>query len=151
LMATGPHTVLGYHTAAALFGFGVASSDAIHIVVPDGEPFPQRRGIVVHRSVVPVGDPVIALGLPCTPAARWAVDLARSLPRLDALPVLDAALASGTCEAEDLTAEVKFHDGLRGVRSVRELVRLADGGSACRQESQLRLILADAGITDFEA
>ncbi len=145
-----PSTVIGFYTAAALLGFGVLPSHKVHVVVPAGTPFPQRSGIVAHQSVIPVGVPVEVLGVPCTPPARCAVDLARAHRRIDALPVLDAALHTGGCDVDALLAEVKAHDGLRGIRQVRDLVPLADGRPQCRQESQLRLILHDGGLQNFE-
>jgi very-short-patch-repair endonuclease len=144
-----PGTVLGYHTAAALLGFGVTVSDPVHVVVGTQVAIPQRRGIVVHQSVVPVGEPTMVLGLPCAPAARCAVDLARVLSRCDALPVLDAALFARACDIDDLLGELKFHDGLRGVCQARELVPLADPRPQCRQESQLRLVLHDGGLPGY--
>ena len=143
-----PGTVLGYHTAAALLGFGVLASRSVHVVVGPEMAVPQRRGITVHQSVLAI-EPAEALGLPCTPAARCAVDLARVLGRTDALPVLDAALHARACDLDDLLGEVKLHDGLRGVRQVRELVPLADPRAQCRQESQLRLVLHDGGLPGF--
>ena len=143
-----PGTVLGYHTAAALLGFGITPSSTVHVIVGSEMAVPQRRGITVHQSVLPV-EPAEALGLPCTPAARCAVDLARSLRRVDALPVLDAVLFAQACDLDDLLGEVKLHDGLRGVRQVRELVPLADPRPQCRKESQLRLVLHDGGLPGF--
>ncbi|MFC5925216.1 hypothetical protein [Micromonospora vulcania] len=144
-----PHSVLGFHTAAQLHGFGVAPTESIHLLTQAGGPFPQRRGVTAHQTVLPIGPPVRIVGLPCASAARVAVDLARSLPRFDALPVLDAALFAGAVTPEDLLIEVGRHDGLRGVRQARELVAVADGRAECRQESQLRLLLTDAGIRDY--
>ncbi|MEJ3742248.1 DUF559 domain-containing protein [Actinomycetes bacterium KLBMP 9797] len=146
LLAAPPHAVLGCHTAAQLYGFGVTPTDTVHLLIPAGAAFPQRSGITVHRVVLPIGEPVEVFGLPCAPPERCAVDLARLLPRLDALPALDAALFSEACPHEALLAEVARHDGLRGIRQARELVPLADARAECRQESQMRLVLHDAGI-----
>jgi len=150
LAVAAPQAVVGFQTAAELLGFGVLPSGEIHLVVPAGAPVPQRRGIRAHQSVVPVGEPVSVRGIPCTPAARCAIDLARTVARLDALPILDAALRSGACDADHLGTELAAHDGLRGIRQVRPLVELADPRPRCRQESQLRLILHDGGIRGFE-
>ncbi|MET8123772.1 hypothetical protein [Micromonospora sp. NPDC005189] len=144
-----PDAVLGFHTAAQLHGFGVVPSDNIHLLTLAGSPFPQRRGITSHQTVLRAGPPVFILSLPCACASRVAVDLARTLPRLDALPVLDAALFAGAVTQEELLVEVGRHDGLRGVRQARELVAIADGRAECRQETHLRLLLVDAGIKDF--
>jgi very-short-patch-repair endonuclease len=149
LMVAPPGAVLGFHTAAALLGFGVVEDTNIHIVVPAGYGTPQRGGITAHQSVVPVGEPAQVLGLPCTPPARCAIDLARTLPPHDALPVLDAALQAGDCETDTLLGELKEHDSLKGIRQARDLVPLADARPECRQESQLRLIIHDGGLRGF--
>jgi very-short-patch-repair endonuclease len=149
LLVSPPNSVIGYHTAAQLMGFGIIRSSTVHIVVPAGGRFPQRRGITVHQSVVPIEEPETVLGVSCTSATRCALDLARGLRRLDALPVLDAAVATGRCDLEGLLAELKRHDGLRGVYQARSLVPLADPRPQCRQESQLRLILYDGGLRCF--
>ncbi|MFF5215712.1 endonuclease domain-containing protein [Micromonospora sp. NPDC000442] len=132
-------------TAARRYGFGVLRDDLVHVHLPATVPKPRLPGLVVHRSVLPV-QPVLVNGLPCVPAARCAVDLARTVRRLDALPVLDCALRSGLVTPDDLMAEVCKHRALRGVRQARELVPLADGRSECRQESQLRLVLLDGRL-----
>ena len=145
-----PGAVVGFHTAAALLGFGVVPATNVHIVVPAGGLFPNRRGIRVHQSVVPIGEPVMRLGIACTPAPRTAIDLARSTQRPLALSVLDAALANGACDREALVREVARHMALPGVRQTRALVALADPRAQCSQESHLRLIVHDAGLHEFE-
>lgn len=138
--------MVGFHTAAMLYGFGVVPSDSVHLLIPAGMTFPQRSGITAHQVGLPPGDPVTVLGLPCAAPARCAVDLARACSRVEALSVLDAALFSRACQAEQLAAEVVRHSGLRGVRQARELVPIANGGAECRQESHLRLVLHEGGV-----
>lgn len=75
-----------------------------------------------------------------------AVDLARTLPRLDVLPVLDAALAAGACTPDSLADELARHVGMPGVRQARALVPLARTGADSPQESRLRLHCHDAGL-----
>lgn len=136
---------IGFHTAAALYGFGVVPSPDFHVVVPRGMSLPQLRGVATHEAVLAF-DPVDVLGLPCVPANRCAVDLARTVRRIDALPVLDAALFAQVCSEDELRSEVARHGRLRGVRQARELIALADARPACRQESQVRLLLHDARL-----
>lgn len=149
LALSSPVAVVGFHTAAALMGFGVVTSDDVHLVVPAGGPFPQRANIRVHQSVVPVAACLVR-GVPCTSPVRTAIDLARALPRPEALAVLDAALAYEVCTHSELAAEVTRHQRLKGYRRALELVPLADGRSQCSQETHLRLILRDAKLTSFE-
>lgn len=136
---------VGFQTAAALHGFGVLRSRTLHVVVPRGIAVPQIRGISAHEAVLPF-EPGELLGLPCLPAARTAVDLARVVRRLDALPILDAALRVEACSQDALLTEVAQHDRLRGVRQARELVPFADPRPECRQESQIRLVLRDGRV-----
>jgi hypothetical protein len=146
LVAAPPLAVVGFHTAASLYGFGVVPTSDVHLAVPAGTPFPQRGGIVAHQVALAIGEPVDVLGVPCVPPARAAVDLARLLPRPDAIAVLDAALYCGACTLDSLLAELARHDHLRGVCRARQVVPLADGRAECRQESQLRLVLHDGGV-----
>ncbi|HEX5595781.1 MAG TPA: type IV toxin-antitoxin system AbiEi family antitoxin domain-containing protein [Micromonosporaceae bacterium] len=140
------NAVLGFHSAAALHGFGVLTTPAIHVIIPAGTAVPRIRGVVAHEAVLPVDGPVELAGVPCAPAARCAIDLARRVRRMDALPLLDAALRSGACRPEELRQEVVRHRGLRGVCQARSLVPMADPRAECRQESQLRLVLIDGGL-----
>lgn len=137
--------MLAMQTAASRHGFGVLREGAVHVQLPPGIAKPRLPGLVVHHSVLPVR-PVTVGGLPCVPAAQCAVDLARSVRRMDALPVLDAALRSNAVTSGDLLAELPLHRALRGVRQARDLVPRADGRAECRQESQLRLLLVDGGL-----
>lgn len=142
--------VVAFHTGARLHGFGDVPQDALHVIVPAGSVVPKITGVVVHEAVLPVGNPVMLAGVPTAPAARCAVDLARTMRRIDALPVLDRALRSGACLPADLLQEVTRHGGLRGVCQARQLVPLADARAECRQESQLRLVLVDGGLPEPE-
>jgi len=146
LLVAPSYAVVGYHTAAALFGFGIVSSPEIHLVVPMGGLVLHRSGILAHESHLLVDKPIEVLGVPCTPAARCAIDLARALRRADALSIVDAALAAKACTPDDLAEEVDRHRRLRGVRQARDVVAIADPRAQCRQESHLRLILHDGGI-----
>jgi len=139
-------TVLARHSAAERLGFGVLRAEGVHVVLPPGVARPRLPGVVVHEAVLPLPEPVLVRGIPCAPPSRCAIDLARTVRRLDALPVLDAVLRTGLVGTEDLLAEVTRHRGLKGVRQARELVSLADGRAGCRQESQLRLVLVDGGL-----
>lgn len=145
LLCLPSEAMLSRHTAARLHGFGVLPEGAVHVQLPPEVPRPRLPGVVVHHSAVPV-EPVLVRGLPCAPAPRCAVDLARTVRRLDALPVLDAVLRAGVVSRDGLVEEVLSHGGLPGVRQARSLVPLADGRAECRQESQLRLVLIDGGL-----
>ncbi|SDZ36426.1 hypothetical protein SAMN05444365_11192 [Micromonospora pattaloongensis] len=141
-----PQALLGRQSAARRLGFGVLRPAGIHVVLPPEVARPRIPGVVVHHEVLPVTAPVLVRGVPCVPPAHCAIDLARTVRRADALPVLDAVLRAGLCDMDELLAEVARHQALRGVRQARELVPLADARAECRQESQLRLVLIDGKL-----
>lgn len=62
---------------------------------------PRIRGVIAHEAVLPVVERVYVDGLPVTSAARCAIDLARRVRRLDAMPLLDAVLRVKACSRED--------------------------------------------------
>lgn len=135
------------HTAAALHGFGVLDDPVTHVAVEPGSPCLHRAGLWPHQLLLGPCDVVrLWCGAPATCADRTAADLARTLPRLDVLPVLDAALAAGACTPDSLADELARHVGMPGVRQARELVPLARAGADSPQESRLRLHCHDAGL-----
>ena len=143
--------MFAFHTAAALQGFGIVASPKIHVTVPAGSPVPQLHGVSAHQHILPIAGHKEVEGLPCVPTVRCAVDLARTVDRMDALAILDAVLRLGKhdldlLDEDALSAEVALHDGRRGIRQVRELVGIADGRAECRQESHLRLIMRDGRL-----
>lgn len=135
------------HTAAELHGFGVLADPVTHVVVLGGGACLRRGPLWPHQPVLAARDLVqLRCGTSTTGPDRTAVDLARTLPRLDALPILDAALDAGVCTPESLTAETERHVGLPGVRRARTLISLARCGAESPQESRLRLRCHDAGL-----
>lgn len=135
------------NTAAELHGFGVLDDTVTHVAVRPGLACLHRPGLWPHQLAL---GPDSLVGLRCgrlaTSPARTAVDLARILPRLDVLPILDSALASGACTPASLAAELDLAHRLPGVTQARELVPLADARAESPQESRLRLHCHDAGL-----
>lgn len=135
-------------TAAELHGFGVLDEPVTHVTVGTDLPCRRRDGLYPHQlALAPCDLTRLRCGALLTGADRTAVDLARVLPRLDVLPVLDAALIAGVCTSGSLAAEVVRHVGLPGVRQARELIPLAvAAGPDSPQESRMRLRCHDAGL-----
>jgi hypothetical protein len=118
-----------------------------HVAVRPRDPCVRRAELWPHQLALSAEDLVtLRCGALATSANRTAVDLARTLPRIDVLPVLDAALAAGVCTPVSLAAELEKHSRLRGVLQARELVPLADPAPDSPQESRLRLRCHDAGL-----
>jgi hypothetical protein len=85
-------------------------------------------------------------GLPVTTRVRTAFDLGRHLDRPEALARLDALMWNQTFDTSAVLTLAQRYPRARGVRQLRELLSLVDGGAASPRESHLRLSLHDAGF-----
>ncbi|HEY5855042.1 MAG TPA: type IV toxin-antitoxin system AbiEi family antitoxin domain-containing protein [Aldersonia sp.] len=132
-----------HQTAAALHGFAILDDPRIHVLA--SAPRQSRAGLVVHRDHLSAADVVSVRGTPATNAARTAVDMARTLDRLDAIATLDAALRCGVPHP-DLFTELTRHARKPGHRQAAELIPLADRRAESPMESRTRLRCLDAGL-----
>ncbi|MGH3674815.1 MAG: hypothetical protein ACRDU5_03580 [Mycobacterium sp.] len=85
-------------------------------------------------------------GLAVTTPARTAYDLGRRLPRSEAIARLDALMYATPFASEDVLLLAKRHRGARGLRRLRTVLPLVDGGAASPRESWLRTLFVDAGL-----
>ena len=139
----GQPTVACLGTAAKLYGFDTEGTSAIHILDPGLRVRP-IRGLMVHQRL---GAPLRRVGGRLATSPAWtAVEVARQLRRPRALATLDAALHSGLCTPADLEAAADEQRGRRGIVTVRELLRLADGRAESAMESEARLVMTDYGV-----
>ncbi len=136
------------HTAAELHGFAIFDAAATHVIADPGHP--RRFGLIVHSTGLTAKDVCRYTGVPATTAERTAVELARTLPRLDGLAALDAALRAGVVSSRSLNMELARHSHQRGVVVARELVALADGRAESPMESRSRLRCIDGGLPSPE-
>jgi hypothetical protein len=115
-----------------------------HLTVPADFVGRHRRGLRLHRSVVPMNIAWLNQ-LPVTPPERTAIDLARTLPREEGLVVLDGLVAAGL-DPSLLTKEVAKFAEFEHVVKARELVGLTRSGVDAPPETRLRLAMLDAGL-----
>lgn len=131
------------NTAAQLHGFDTEPDQRIHVLDP-GVRMRPVAGLVVHQRV---GAPLIRVRGRLATAPAWtAVEVARTLRRPRVLAVLDAALRSGTCNREEISAAIHEQAGRRGIVKVRELIAYADGRAESPMESEARLVFIDGGL-----
>lgn len=131
-------------TAAALYGFDTEGDAALHVINPPHHQLRSADGLVVHRRE---GAPLtIVDGRPLTAPAWTAVEVARGLRRPRALATLDAALRGRTCNRTELWRAAREQAGRRGIVAVRDLIPLADALAVSPMESEVRLIILDAGL-----
>jgi hypothetical protein len=104
------------------------------------------RGLVARDETLGDDEITHALGLPVTTSARTAYDLGRHLPRGPALERMDALMRATPFSNEDVLLLAKRHAGARGIRRLRAVLPLVDGGPTSPKETWLRLLLIDAGF-----
>ncbi|GAB2669542.1 hypothetical protein [Nocardia goodfellowii] len=131
-----------YNTAAELHGFSVLDDPATHVL---GVQKSRAGRLIVHGDRVEPAQLELVRGVLTTRSARTAIDIARSVARMDALATLDAALRQGISRAA-LVDELTSHRHRCGVRQAAELIELADGRAESPMESRTRLRCIDAGL-----
>lgn len=130
-------------TAAALYGFDVENSTAIHVLDP-GIRMRPTKGLMVHQRL---GAPLKSVAGRLATAPGWtAVEVARTLGSPRALATLDAALRSTWCGHADLENAVREQCGRRGIVAVRGLLEYADARAESAMESEARLVMIDYGL-----
>jgi hypothetical protein len=103
-------------------------------------------GLVAREATVADDEITRVAGLPVTTLARTAYDLGRHLPRGQALARLDALMRATPFSSEDVLLLAKRHAGARGIRRLKAVLPLVDGGAASPKETWLRLQLIDGGL-----
>lgn len=138
--------VVGLGTAARLHGVaGVPRCGAVDLVV-DRDVRPGGRPLHCHQLALGSGDVVDLGGTPVTGVVRTLSDLVPRLPRLDALAVLDSAVATAAADRAGLARAAAASAGRPGCRAVADLWALADARAESPLESRVRLRCVDAGM-----
>src|SRR6202453_1994448 len=139
----GRHAVACMGTAAVLHGFDTENTTAIHVLDP-GVRLRPTVGLMVHQRT---GARLQRVADRLATAPAWtAVEVARQLRRPRALATLDAALRSMRCDRGDLERAIAEQRGRRGIVAVRELLPFADPRAESPMESEVRLVIIDAGL-----
>lgn len=100
---------------------------------------------VVHHRNLPADQRAEHRGIPVTSKVRTAVDCALTMRPVEALVVLDGALADGVTR-EDLLGDLASRKDRRGTRPARRLLEIADPGAESHWESWVRYVLVRAGL-----
>ncbi len=103
-------------------------------------------GILIHRDELFDDELQLARGIPLTTPARTAFDLGRRPGRTVALTRVDALANATGVRPQAIEGLIERHAGTRGLRQLREVVELMDGGAESPQETRTRLVLVDAGL-----
>lgn len=126
---------------------GLPRTPPIEVVTRHPADRPQHSLVRAHvaRDLRPA-DLMLLDGLQVTTPLRTAADLARHLPRSDALVAVDAFLNKGLVLRDDLSRSLIRWKKRSGVRQAYEILELADPLSQSGGESRTRLRIIDAGL-----
>jgi hypothetical protein len=133
---------------------GVAASALHHVSwVDPNEPIEllgvkcrPQPGLVPRLERVADDEVAHASGLPVTTRVRTAYDVGRHQNRLQALARLDALMWTQRFSIDEVRELADRYPRARGIRQLRELLPMVDGGAASPRESHIRLWLIDAGM-----
>jgi len=104
------------------------------------------EGILIHRDELFDGERQLVRGISLTTPARTAFDLGRRRGRTVALVRVDALANATGLRLPAIESLIARHAGARGLRQLREVAALMDGGAESPQETRTRLVLVDAGL-----
>jgi hypothetical protein len=141
---SGRDGIVAGRAAAALHGANWVPANApIELIARrDRSPY----GIVVRNERVDPDEVMEVEGLLVTTPARTAADLARHLPRDEAVRHLDALAIATDIRAADALALLERHPRARGIRRAPIALGLYDSGGQSPKETWLRLLYVDAGF-----
>jgi hypothetical protein len=136
--------VLAGLAAAALHGSNwIDDDEPIELIWRNPHP---PAGVITRNQQLDGDEITHVARLPVTTPARTAYDLARHLPRAEAVARLDALTRATPFSVEDVLLLAKRYPGARGLRRLRAALSLVDGGSASPKETWVRLLLIDAKL-----
>ena len=147
----GRAAVVSYQSAALLHGLSLLDSppiDTVMLTLPTAKSWnrPAAAGVVFHCADLPPGHVTRLYNLPVTTAARTVVDLARTLPFVDAVVVADSALHAEKTAKPELRQILDSCVSWPGVRQARRVVSFADERAGSALESAARVVFDESGL-----
>ncbi|MGV0740496.1 hypothetical protein ABQF35_29475 [Mycobacterium syngnathidarum] len=141
---SGRRAVIAGVAASALHGAAYVDADIpIELIWRNGRP---PRGLVVRNETLADDEIKHVVGLPVTTTARTVFDLARHLPRDEAVARIDALAWTRQVTIDDVTPLIERYPRARGIRALKVALPLVDAGADSPRETWLRLQLTDAGM-----
>lgn len=136
--------ILVGHSAAALLGskWIPAGLPAEVSHARGGRP----KGISLRQNAFRNDELCVVRGMRCTTAARTAFDLGRRLLPEQAVIRIDALLNATVTPVSAVEEIAVRYPGARGIRRLREVLDLVDGGAESPQETRLRLLLVKTAL-----
>ncbi len=136
--------VISGAAAAALHGARWIPDDVpIDLICGNNHP---PRGIAVRRYALLEGETLLLDGMTVTTPARTAFDIGRREAARPAVVRLDALARATGIKADVVLRVARSHPRSPGLRRLEAALARVDPGAESPRESQLRLLLVDAGL-----
>jgi hypothetical protein len=136
--------VITGRAAAALHGARWVSEGApIELLWNSYDP---PRGIICRDERFTCDEVIELDDMAVASIQRTGFDLGRHLPRRTAVAYLDALARATGLRAEHIQPMIETYKGARGMKRLRAALNLMDPGSQSPRETQLRLLVIDAGF-----
>lgn len=149
-VGSGLHTdeAISHISAAALHGIDVwdVPLHRVHVSRPPSRSGRVTAGLHAHTTHWDDGEITQVLGVPVTSIARTVVDLARTLPRDEAVAVGDAALRLDPGAASQIARVLEASRCRYGLVSASSVLQLLDGRSDSIGESLSRIRMREYGL-----
>jgi hypothetical protein len=143
LWSGGDATLTGLSAAAILGTKWVDVDEPAELCRPNRHAPP---GIVVRSYDLGTRETLVRNGVRITTPERTAFDIGRSLSVSRSIPILDALSNATSFKIADVVSLAVARPGSRGIRRLRSVLSLVDGGAESPQESRVRLLLVAAGL-----
>ncbi len=142
-LTSGRSGVITGVAASALHGADwVDDTEPIEVVILQHR---RQPGLLIRMERIADDEITVIDGIPVATPVRTAFDLGRRQRRPNALARLDALMRKSPFGRDEVAMLAERYGPVRGVRQLRELLPLIDGGAASPKESWLRLLLVDNG------
>ena len=103
-------------------------------------------GVVIRSYDLDAREVSVRNGIRITTPERTAFDIGRSMSVNLSIPILDALSHATSFKVADVVSLAAARPGSRGIRRLRSVLKLVDGGAESLQESRVRLLLVAAGL-----
>lgn len=149
VLATGG--VLGFATAAHLWGFTEQAPRQIHVVIARQLHLQRRLGVRTHRHGPQPVTRDRRHGLPVTSRTATLLDYISRMCLSDAVTVADRAIQRGWLQAADIDRRLRREPGRTGNGRLRQLAGVVGDGAAAQSERLLHRLLRHSGLGGWQA
>jgi hypothetical protein len=149
--SVGRDSVASHHSAAVMHGLdllGSAPPEVVTLTRPLSRRGcrPRADGILFHAAALPPEHVTKCWGALVTSVPRTVVDLARTLPFMDAVVVADSALRLGQARPPELSRVADECGRWPGVARARRVIAFGDGRAESVLESCARVVFYERGL-----